>query len=453
MGVIRRVTDIPGPKATSILSHKAAIVPRGIYHSVDVVVESAQGSVVEDVDGNRYIDFAAGIGTLNVGHSHPAVVAALRKQSERLIHMCFAVAPYDTYLTLAEKLARLTPGEFPKKVMFANSGAEAVENAIKIVRHATKRPAILCFEDAFHGRTLTALALTSKVLPYKAGMGPFDTAIFRVPYAYCYRCSYHLTYPECGVSCVDSIETYFSRYVEPQSIAAVIVEPVLGEGGFVVPPREFLGKLGELCRRYGILTIADEIQTGIGRTGRMFASEHYDFVPDLLLTAKSLAGGLPLSAVVGRAEIMDSPGVGGLGGTFGGNPLALASAHAVLELIEQEGLLERAEEIGSQIEERAKCWAVRYPLVGDVRRLGAMVAIELVRERATREPAKKETGEILKMACKQGVIVLSAGTYGNVMRFLPPLVMTDSELEEGLDVIERCLSAVNESLAVTVGKN
>jgi 4-aminobutyrate aminotransferase / (S)-3-amino-2-methylpropionate transaminase / 5-aminovalerate transaminase len=453
MSVIRRVTDIPGPKATAILARERAAIPRGMYHAVEVVVESARGSVVEDVDGNRFIDFAGGIGTLNTGHSHPAVVAAVREQSDRLVHMCFAVAPYSSYITLAERLAQLTPGKFAKKVMFANSGAEAVENAIKIARHASKRPAILCFEDAFHGRTLTALALTSKIHPYKEGMGPFDTAIFRVPYAYCYRCSYHLTYPECGVGCVDSIEAYFSRYVEPQSIAAVIVEPVLGEGGFVVPPREFLKKLGELCRRYGILTIADEIQTGIGRTGRMFASEHYDFVPDLLLTAKSLAGGLPLSAVIGRAEIMDSPGLGGLGGTFGGNPLALAAAHAVLDVVEKEVLLERAEEIGARIETRAKSWAERFPLVGEVRRLGAMVGIELVRDRETREPAKKETAEVLKMSCKEGVIVLSAGTYGNVIRFLPPLVMKDEELEEGLAVVERCLEAVSEALATMTAKS
>jgi 4-aminobutyrate aminotransferase/(S)-3-amino-2-methylpropionate transaminase len=453
MGVIRRVTDVPGPEGTAILSRNAAAIPRGVYHATEVVVASARGVVVEDVDGNRFIDFAGGIGTLIVGHSHPSVVAAVCEQLDRLIHMCFAVAPYSSYVSLAERLARLTPGSFPKKAMFANSGAEAVENAIKIARHATKRPAILCFEDAFHGRTLTALALTSKIQPYKAGMGPFDTAIFRVPYAYCYRCSYHLTYPKCGIGCVDNIEAFFSRYVEPQSIAAVIVEPVLGEGGFVVPPREFLGRLGDLCRRYGILTIADEIQTGIGRTGRMFASEHYDFVPDILVMAKSLAGGLPLSAVVGRAEIMDSPGLGGLGGTFSGNPLALAAAHAVLDLIEKEGLLERAEAIGSRIEARAKKWAERFPLVGQVRRLGAMVGIELVRDRQTLEPAEKETREILEMAHKQGVIVISAGTYGNVIRFLPPLIMKDEEVDEGLDVIERCFEGVNQPLTGVVGGN
>jgi len=448
MGIIRKLTDIPGPEATAILNRSEVAVPRGISHATRVVVDSAHGAIVEDVDGNRFIDFAGGIGTLNVGHSHPAVVSAVRNQLDRLVHMCFAVAPYGAYISLAERLARLTPGDFPKKTLFANSGAEAVENAVKIARHATKRPAILCFEDAFHGRTVTALALTSRVQPYKEGMGPFDTAIARVPYAYCYRCSYNLTYPHCALACVDNIETYFSRYVEPRTIAAVIVEPVLGEGGFVVPPREFLTKLAGLCRNYGILTVADEIQTGMGRTGRMFASEHYDFVPDMLLTAKSLAGGLPLAAVIGRADIMDSPGLGGLGGTYSGNPLALAAAHAVLDILEQEGLVAKAEAIGAHIEARAKNWAVRCPLIGQVRRLGAMVGIELVRDRETREPATKETAAILEMASKRGVILISAGTYGNVIRFLAPLVISHSELDEGLDVVGTCFEALSESFAI-----
>jgi 4-aminobutyrate aminotransferase / (S)-3-amino-2-methylpropionate transaminase / 5-aminovalerate transaminase len=447
MSAIRKITEIPGPATLAIMSRREACVPRGIYHACQVVVASARGCLVEDVDGNRFIDFAGGIGTLNVGHSHPAVVSAVRKQLDLLIHTCFAVAPYENYISLAERLARLTPGNFPKKVLFANSGAEAVENAVKIARHATGRPAILCFEDAFHGRTLTALALTSKIKPYKAGMGPYETNIIRVPYAYCYRCSYNLRYPSCGVACVDNIEEHFLRYVEPQSIAAVIVEPVLGEGGFVVPPKEFLAKLADLCKRHGILTIADEIQTGMGRTGRMFASEHYGFVPDILLAAKSLADGLPLSAVVGRAEIMDSPGLGGLGGTFGGNPVALAAAHAVLDLLESEGLLARAEVIGIRIEDRLRKWAATSSLVGDIRRLGAMVGVELVRDGQSREPATKEASEFVKMACQRGVIVITAGTYGNVIRFLPPLVISDAELDEGLDVLEQCFKAIHPSLS------
>lgn len=445
MAVIRKNTEIPGPRALSVLSRQHAAVPRGVASATRVVAASAQGAVVVDVDGNRLIDFAGGIGTLNVGHSHPRVVAAIQQQADRLIHMCFAVAPYDPYIALAERLARLTPGSFPKKTLFANSGAEAVENAVKIARHATKRTGILCFEDAFHGRTMTALALTSKVHPYKSGMGPFDTEVVRVPYAYCYRCAYNLSYPECALACVDAIETHFARYADAQSIAAVIVEPVLGEGGFVVPPRDFLNRLGDVCRRHGILTIADEVQTGIGRTGKMFACEHSGFVPDMLLTAKSLAGGLPLAAVVGRAEIMDSPGPGGLGGTFGGNPLALAAAEAVLDLVERDGLLERADAIGKRMETRARSWASLFPIVGDVRRLGAMVGIELVRDRQTREPAKNEASEIIAASTREGVILIPAGTYGNVIRFLPPLVISDAELDEGLDAVERCLGKVSET--------
>ncbi len=444
MTVIRK-TEIPGPVAQSVLSRQADAVPRGTANATRVVAASARGASVIDVDGNRLIDFAAGIGTLNVGHSHPAVVSAIQQQADRLIHMCFAVAPYDAYVTLAERLATLTPGDFPKKTMFANSGAEAVENAIKIARYATKRAGILCFEDGFHGRTLAALALTSKINPYKLGMGPFTSDVHRVPYAYCYRCAYNLSYPSCNISCVDAIETHFARYVEAESIAAVIVEPVLGEGGFVVPPRDFLNRLGALCRRHGILVIADEVQTGIGRTGKMFACEHSNFVPDMMLIAKSLAGGLPLGAVVGRADIMDSPGPGGLGGTFGGNPLALAAAEAVLDVINREDLLARAESIGARMESRARTWATMFPLVGDVRRLGAMIGIELVRDRATREPAKSETSEIMALGTREGVILISAGTYGNILRFLPPLVISDAELEEGLDAVERCLEKVSQT--------
>lgn len=445
MSVIRKVTEIPGPQAGAILRRREACVPRGVYHACHIVVASARGCIVDDVDGNRFIDFAGGIGTLNVGHLHPSVVRAVGKQLDHLMHMCFALAPYENYVSVAERLTQLTPGQFSKKVLFANSGAEAVENAIKIARHATGRAAILCFEDAFHGRTISALALTSKIQPYKAGMGPFDPNIIRVPYAYCYRCSFNLKYPSCETACVDKIEEYFLRYVEPQSIAAMIVEPVLGEGGFVVPPREFLAKLADLCRRHGILTIADEIQTGMGRTGRMFACEHYDFVPDILLTAKSLADGLPLSAVVGRAEVMDSPGLGGLGGTFSGNPLALAAAQAVLDILESEDLFPRAEAIGIRIEERLKKWAHRSPLVGQIRRLGAMVAVELVGDGVTRKPATQEAAELVRMACQRGVIVITAGTYGNVIRFLPPLVISDAELDEGLDVLEECFGAINPS--------
>ena len=392
--------------------------------------------MVEDVDGNRFIDLAGGIGTMNVGHGAPAVIEAVRAQLERFTHTCFSVTVYESYVALAERLARLTPGGFAKKTLLVNTGAEAVENAVKIARHATGRPGVLVFEDGFHGRTLWALSMTSKVQPYKSGFGPFVPDVHRVPYAYCYRCPLGLDCGSCEIACLGAIEDHFKRHADPGSIAAVVVEPVLGEGGFVVPPRGFLPRLAELCRRHGILVVADEVQTGFGRTGRMFACEHSGLEPDILVTAKSLAGGLPLSAVVGRAELMDSPGVGGLGGTFAGNPLALAAAHAVLDMFESPGLLERAEAIGARMESRGKQWFERFPLVGDVRRLGAMVGVELVTDRRAKTPAKDAANALARKACERGVLLLTAGTYGNVLRSLVPLVISDAELDEALDVLE-----------------
>ncbi len=452
MATIRLQTEIPGPKSRAVMARRETVVPRGVYSANPVVIRSAHGAVVEDLDGNRYLDFAGGIGTLNVGHSATAVVEAVREQLHRFTHTCFAVAPYESYISLAERLSRLTPGSFAKKAMFVNSGAEAIENAVKIARHKTGRPGVLCFEDAFHGRTLLTMSLTSKTDPYKLGFGPMVGDVLRVPYAYCYRCSYNLRYPDCAVACVDAIEDHFKRYADPSTIAAVLVEPVLGEGGFVVPPREYLSKLAAFCRRYDMLVIADEVQTGMGRTGRMFACEHYGLEPDILVTAKSIAGGLPLAAVIGRADVMDSPGVGGLGGTYSGNPLALAAAHAVLDTFERDDLIGRAERIGERAEARARSWAARFPLVGDVRRLGAMVGIELVRDRGTREPAKAETNAVLKQACESGVIMISAGTYGNVVRLLVPLVVSDAELDEGLGVIEDALGRVSGGSTVSSGQ-
>lgn len=424
------------------MARREAAVPRGLYHATPIVAARAEGAIVEDLDGNRYIDLAGGIGTLNVGHSAPAVAAAVRAQLERFTHTCFSVAPYENYIALAERLIRLTPGSFAKKAMFLNTGAEVVENAVKIARHATGRPGVLVFEDAFHGRSLLTLSMTSKVHPYKAGFGPFPGEVHRVPYAYCYRCAYKRTPEECATACVDAIADHFKRYFDPASIAAVVVEPVLGEGGFVVPPRDFLPRLASLCRSHGIVVVADEVQSGFGRTGRMFACEHSGFEPDILVMAKSLAGGLPLGAVVGRADLMDSPEVGGLGGTFAGNPLAVAAAHAVLDLFEDGSMLARAEAIGARMEDRARTWLQRFPVVGDVRRLGAMVGIELVADRATRAPAKDATSAVARLAWQRGVLLITAGTYGNVLRSLVPLVISDAELDEALDVLESCLADV-----------
>jgi len=448
MSAISIRTEIPGPASRALMRRREAAVPRGIAHSLPIFAAAANGARVTDVDGNVFLDFAGGIGVMNVGHASPTVVSALHAQADRFTHVGFSVLPYESYVSLAERLARVSPGRFPKKTLFVNSGAEAIENAVKIARHATGRPGVLCFEDGFHGRTLLALSLTSKVTPYKAGFAPFVSDVLRVPYAYCYRCAYRTQHPDCEFACVEAIEQAFARHADPQSIAALVVEPVLGEGGFVVPPAGYLSMLGSLCRRHGILLIADEIQTGFGRTGRLFACEHDGVEPDLLVTAKSLAAGMPLAAVIGRAELMDAPIPGGLGGTYGGNPLACAAAHAVLDLFESGELLRRSEAIGARIEARARRWAATCLLVGDIRRRGAMVGIELVTDRGTRAPAKRETGDVVRLACERGVILIAAGTFGNVIRFLTPLTITDDELDEGLEVLSGCLVAAAAQAAV-----
>ena len=442
MSSIHLRTSIPGPNSQELMRRRNAAVARGVYHATPIFVARAEGAMVEDVDGNRYIDFAGGIGCLNVGHRAPRVMTAIRGQIEAFLHTCFSVAPYGKYVELAEKMNSLAPGTFPKKTILVNSGAEAVENAVKIARCYTRRPAVICFEDAFHGRTMLTMSLTSKTHPYKAGFEPFAGDIYRVPYAYCYRCSYSLKYPECGVFCAHHLEDAFKRLVAAEAVAAVVVEPVLGEGGFVAPPREFFTVLQEICRRHQILLIADEVQTGFGRTGAMFACERYGLVPDILVAAKSIAGGLPLAAVTGRAEIMDAPGVGGLGGTFGGNPVSCAAGLAAIETLERENLSSRAEKLGQQFDARAREWQRHFVLIGEVRGLGAMRAIELVRSHETREPAKEETEQVLRYCHEHGLILISAGSYGNVLRVLVPLAVTDEQFEEGLDIVEAGLTSV-----------
>ncbi len=442
MPTIQLRTPVPGPKSQEWMRRRHAAVARGVSHATSIFAARAEGAVVEDVDGNRFLDFAGGIGVVNAGHRAPRVVAAIREQVDAFLHTCFSVAPYAKYIELSEKLNSLVPGNFPKKTILVNSGAEAIENAVKIARCYTHRPAIICFEDAFHGRTMLTMSLTSKTHPYKAGFEPFATDIYRIPYAYCYRCSYSLQYPSCNVFCAQHLEDTFKRVVAAEAVAAVVVEPVLGEGGFVAPPSDFFKIIQDICRRHKILFIADEVQSGFGRTGAMFASERYGITPDILISAKSIAGGLPLAAVTGRAEIMDAPGVGGLGGTYGGNPLACAAALAVLETIEKEGLLARAEKLGNRFDARARDWKRKHPLIGDVRGLGAMRAIELVRSPDKREPAKEETEQVLRYCHEHGLILISAGSYGNVVRVLMPLVITDEQFEEGLDVLEGALASV-----------
>jgi len=447
MAAIELRTPIPGPKSQELMRRRTAAVARGVAHATPVFAARAEGALVEDVDGNRFIDFAGGIGCTNVGHRSDRVVAAIRAQVDRFLHTCFSVAPYGDYIVLAEKLNALAPGDFAKKTILVNSGAEAIENAVKIARCHTRRPAIICFEDAFHGRTMLTMSMTSKTHPYKAGFEPFAADIYRIPYAYCYRCSYSLKYPSCGMFCAHHLEDTFKRVVAAEAVAAIVAEPVLGEGGFVAPPPEFFPVLQDTCKKHGILFIADEVQTGFGRTGRLFACEKYGIVPDLLVSAKSLGGGMPLAAVTGRAEIMDAPGPGGLGGTFGGNPVSCAAALAVIETMEKENLSARAELLGEKFAARAREWQRRWPLIGEVRGLGAMQALELVRSRETREPAKAETEQIMRFCYEHGLLTISAGTYGNIIRVLVPLMIPDAQFDEGLAVLEGALAAVSESHA------
>jgi 4-aminobutyrate aminotransferase / (S)-3-amino-2-methylpropionate transaminase / 5-aminovalerate transaminase len=442
MGTIQLQTKIPGPKSRALGARREAAVPRGLSHATPVYVARAQDAWLEDVDGNRFLDFAGGIGCLNTGHRNQHVTSAIESQLQNFLHTCAQVTPYENYIRLAERMNQITPGKFPKKTFLVNTGAEAVENAIKIARAHTGRPGVIAFEDAFHGRTMMTLALTSKTHPYKAGFAPFPSDVYRIPYAYCYRCSYSLKYPSCDVYCARHLEDTFKRVVAAEDVAAVIAEPVLGEGGFVNPPPEFFRILMDICHKHGVLFIADEVQSGFGRTGKMFASEHYGVEPDIVVTAKSLGGGLPLAAVTGRAEIMDAPGVGGLGGTFAGNPLSCAAANAVLDEFEKSDLLTRANSIGQRFEKRAREWKERFELIGDARGLGAMRAIELVKSRDTREPAPDETKKITQYCYEHGLITITAGSYGNVIRVLVPLVVNDQQIDEGLDVLEAALASV-----------
>jgi 4-aminobutyrate aminotransferase/(S)-3-amino-2-methylpropionate transaminase len=410
-------------------------IPRGITTAHPLVVDHAQGAELWDIAGRRYIDFAGGIGVLNVGHGHPHVMEAVRAQLERVTHTSFQVVMYESYLRLAERLCALAPGEGPKKAIFFSTGAEAVENAVKIARAHTGRPAVISFQGGFHGRTLLALSLTGSVIPYKQNFGPYAPEVYQVPFPYEYR----------GWStekALASLDELFESAVAPERVAAIIIEPVLGEGGFVPAPAAFMHELRALTERHGILLIADEIQSGFGRTGKFFAIEHSGVTPDLVTVAKSLAAGFPLSGVVGRAEVMDAPAPGGLGGTYGGNPIACAAGLAVLDVMRDERLPERAARIGSVVEERMRSWASEHELVGDVRVMGAMAGLELVRDRKTKTPADTETAQILALARERGLILLRAGIHHNVIRTLMPLTIPDDQLDEGLDIIGTALADV-----------
>ena len=446
-GVIQLVTVVPGPRSRALLARRAQAIPRGVPSVTPIAIVHAEGAVVTDADGNRLIDFGGGIGVVNTGHRHPAVVEAVRQQLDRFAHVCFPVSTYEPYVELAERLNRITPGVHSKRTLLVNSGAEAVENAVKVARAFTGRQAVVCFEHGFHGRTNLAMALTSKVNPYKKGFGPFAPEVYRIPFPYCYRCGVagqrgSAVPGQCCMASDERLEQIFSFTVDPDSVAAIIMELELGEGGFVPAPREYVTALAAFAQRHGIVFIADEIQTGFGRTGKLFASEHYSLVPDIIITAKSLAGGLPLAAVTGRADILEAAHVGGLGGTYGGNPLACAAALAVLDVMESEQIPALAARAGERIRMRFCQWAARHSCIGDVRGLGAMIGMELVRDLASKTPDKVLTANLQTAALQRGVILLSAGTYGNVVRVLAPLNTPAEILEEGLDAVEGALESV-----------
>jgi len=440
-GVIHLQTEIPGPNSRALMARRAKAVPKGVPAVTPIAVVHAEGAVLTDADGNRLIDFGGGIGVVNTGHRHPAVVEAVRDQLDRFAHVCFPVSTYEPYVELAERLNRLTPGTHEKRTFFVNSGAEAVENAVKVARFFTGRQAVLCFEHGFHGRTNLAMALTAKVMPYKRGFGPFAPEVYRIPYPYCYRCAEGPSGGRCCLASPARLEQILAGTVDPGSVAAVIMELELGEGGFVPAPVEYVQMLAGVAKQHGILFIADEIQTGFGRTGKLFASEHYGLVPDLITTAKSLAGGLPLAAVTGRADVMEAPQVGGLGGTYGGNPLACAAALAVLDAMEAERIPAHAQRTGDRVKARFRQWAEQFPCIGDVRGLGAMIGMEIVTNRESRTPDKAMTGKILTAALERGLVLLSSGTFGNTIRVLAPLTADDAVIDEGLDVMGAALEA------------
>ncbi|MEW9547710.1 4-aminobutyrate--2-oxoglutarate transaminase [Nonomuraea sp. NPDC050783] len=433
----RVVTAIPGPKSQELLARKQAAVPPGIGTTLPVFVTRAGGGVVQDADGNSLIDFGSGIAVTNVGNAAPKVVERVRKQVADFTHTCFMVTPYESYVRVCEKLNELTPGDHEKRTFLVNTGAEAVENAVKVARHATGRPAVVVFDHGYHGRTLLTMTLTAKNMPYKHRFGPFAPEVYRVPLAYPFRWP---TGPEnCAEEAAAQAIDAITKQIGAENVAAVVIEPIAGEGGFIVPARGFLPRIAEFCRANGIVFVADEVQTGFARTGHLFACEDEGVVPDIIATAKGIAGGLPLAAVTGRAELMDAVHVGGLGGTYGGNPLACEAALGVLETIEEEDLVARARRVGEIMLPRLEAMKERFDVIGDVRGRGAMIAIELV-EPGTKEPNPTAVQAVVKRCHAEGLLVLTAGTYGNVLRFLPPLVIPEHLLEEGLGILEKAIA-------------
>jgi 4-aminobutyrate aminotransferase/(S)-3-amino-2-methylpropionate transaminase len=428
-------TELPGPRSKEIIERKERVIaaPLSLVHPI--VTAEGRGATLTDVDGNTFIDFTGGVGCLNVGHSHPRIVEAAQEQLSRFAHTDFTIVPYEVYVELAERLIAVAPISGPAKAAFFNAGTEAVENSIKFARSYTQRPAVIAFEGAFHGRTMLSMTMTSKSHPYKAGLGPFAPEVYRVPFPHEYR----------GIdveSALRALRRAFVTQVAVESVAAIVMEPILGEGGFVVAPTEFVQGVREICDEHGIVFVVDEVQTGFGRTGRMWGIEHHGVEPDLMTVAKSIAAGLPLSGVIGKAEIMDAPPDSAIGGTYVGNPVAQAAALAVLDVFEDESLVERASAVGDVIRTRMLAWQERWAEIGDVRGLGAMLAIELVRDPATKEPAPDKASAVIEEAFRNGLLLIKSGTDGNCIRVLTPLVVTDAELDEALGVWEDALATV-----------
>ena len=434
-------TAIPGPKSQSLLDRRKRVVPRGISNGCTAFVKQANGSLVEDMDGNKFIDFAGAIGTVNVGHSHPQVVEALQKQLENFIHTGFNVMMYESYIELAEKLTELAPGNFLKQAAFFNSGAEAVENAVKIARKYTKRQGVISFTRGFHGRTLMTMTMTSKVKPYKYEFGPFAPEVYKAPYPYEYRRPKEMKEQQYNEFIIEQFEQFLVTEVSPQTVAAVVMEPVQGEGGFIIPNKAFVQRVYEICKENGIVFVADEIQTGFARTGKYFAIEHFDIAPDLITISKSMGAGVPISGVIGRKEIMDVSEPGELGGTYSGSPLGCRAALEVLDIIEKENLNNRAKGLGKEVLNKFEYLSNRFEQVDGIRGLGAMCALEIVTDKHTKKPDKEMTQKIVKEAINRGLLLLSAGIFGNVIRILMPLTITDEQLEEGLAILEESIES------------
>jgi len=435
MGTIQLRTALPGPRSLEIIERRKNSMPAGLAKSTDVVIVSAEGGVAVDADGNTLLDIAGGIGMMNIGHRHPQVVQAMQEQLEKYIHVCSLVATPEPYVQMAELLNALTPGDFPKKTILANSGSEAVENAVNIARYATKRSAVICFEGGYHGRTLLTLSLTSKYALFKKGFGPFVSDIVRLPAPNMYRKPDQFTDAEYIQHCIQQFNTALIAQIDPESVAAIIIEPVQGEAGFIPIPAPFLQHLRAVADQHGIVLIFDEIQCGAGRTGKVFACEHSGVVPDMICMAKSIGAGMPISAVTGKASLMDAPHLGGVGGTYGGNPIACVAAIEAMKIISSADFLQRVHQVGVLIADRLAQWKERYPVIGDVRGLGAMRLVEFVKDRSTKEPDPDITLEIIRDAVAHGLLMIRAGLFSNGIRLLPPVVMTDAQLQEGLDVL------------------